>query len=42
MEEFFRDHPLDDVDVEDGDVCNDLEHEAEIRRDELAGFFVPR
>lgn len=42
MTEFLRDHPLEDEDIEDDDHRGfELENEAEIRRDELAGYFVP-
>jgi len=41
MPVFLRDHPLDDDHIEDDDDIDfELENEAEIRRDELAGYFV--
>ncbi len=42
MTEFLRDHPLEDKYIEDDDYIGfELEYEAEIRRDELAGYVVP-
>jgi hypothetical protein len=42
MTEFLRDRPLEDKDIEDDDYIGfELENEADIRRDELAGYFVP-
>jgi len=41
MNEFLIDHPVDDIE-DDDDFGNNLDYRAEIGRDELAGFFVPR
>ena len=41
MNEFLIHHPDDDIE-DDDDFGNNLDYLAEIRRDELAGFFMPR
>ena len=41
MNEFFIYHPDDDIE-DDDDFENNLNYRAERRRDELAGFFMPR
>ena len=41
MNEFFIDHPDDDIENDD-DFENNLHYRAEIGRDELAGFFMSR
>ena len=41
MNEFLIDHPDDDIE-DDDDFGNNVDYRAEIRRYELAGFFMPR
>jgi hypothetical protein len=41
MNEFLIVHPEDNIEDVD-DFRNNLDYRAEIRRDELAGFFLPR
>ena len=43
MAEFLRDHPVDDeedIDEDNAGLDRDIRNEAQIRRDDVAGFFV--